>query len=641
MNEQPAYPCTPRAEWRIALSRRFNDPWHDRLYSHVLKPVLDEAGILLECKWAKNTTRSVDYWMNKMGIILEISDIHVVVDIDRSAAVDFEINRSRLISGKHYTPSLSTTFPKHKILVSGGFSTYGAFIFTPVRLLIREGSKKQHQEYPNTYVLYINRDYSIQDAVSRLSSVICSAKKARLIRLNTFSNSIVCPIAIELTSLARAIERDKSVPDIENDIFNLAFREALAEEDIPLLLNRVRKFWVEVMLGQTTRPSTFWGVVRMMHRLVAYAVFSIAGKTLDNKGFRILIWMSAVINAIYFSLNYGKFNLNSSKYKQKSDAKLIGVDLSGGNFIGAHLRKTNLSAAELNTVDFRDANLSEANLTAASLAKANVSKASLSNADLSGANLSGASGKYADFSNAILTNANLSESDLANANFFCADLYWANLFGANLEEANLRAADLRMANLEEANLKGVKRDEKTHWPELSVFEKARNIPEDLHKFLVESEGSTRYGINKLPEKLSDDAKRALFYATEECSRMRHEGIGTEHILIGLIIESGSHGARILKDMGVGIKRIRETVVSLFGTGTHCLDSIALTPKALELISTAQKLAVIYEEEDVDCDTIIEAISITECAGKSTLVAVMEPMHTSLEELIAHIKRRDS
>ncbi|MCS5693975.1 pentapeptide repeat-containing protein [Cyanobium sp. FGCU-6] len=640
MNEQLAYPCTPRAEWRIALSRRFNDPWHDRLYSHVLKPVLDEAGILLECKWAKNTTRSVDYWMNKMGIILEVSDIHVIVDIDRSAAVDFEINRSRLISGKHYTPSLSSTFPKHRISVSGGFGAYGTFIFAPLRIRIREGSKKQHQEYPNTYVLYINRDYSIQDAVRRLSSVICAAKKARLIRLNLISHAIVCPIVMELTSLARAIERGKSVPNIENDIFDVAFRETLAEEVIPLLLNRVRKFWVEVKLGQTTRPSTFRGVVRMMHRHVEYAVFSIAGKTLDNKGIRILIWMIAVINALYFSLSYGKFNPNSNKYKQRSNAKLIGVDLSGGNFIGADLRKTNLSGAELNMVDFRDANLTEANLAYASLTNANVSKASLSNADLSGVNLSGASGMYADFSNAILTNANLSESDLANANFLCADLYWANLFGANLEEANLRAADLRMANLEEANLKSVKWDEKTHWPELSVFQRARNIPEDLHRFLVESEKSTRYGINKLPEKLSDAAKRALFYATEECSRMRHEGIGTEHILIGIIIESGSHGARILKDMGVNIKRIRETVVNLFGTGTHLLDSIPLTPKASELIATAQKLAVINGKKDVDCDTIVEAISITECAGKVALVAVMAPMHTSLEELVAKIKRRD-
>jgi ATP-dependent Clp protease ATP-binding subunit ClpC len=61
-----------------------------------------------------------------------------------------------------------------------------------------------------------------------------------------------------------------------------------------------------------------------------------------------------------------------------------------------------------------------------------------------------------------------------------------------------------------------------------------------------------------------DAKRVLELAFEEARSLHHNYIGTEHLLLGLIKDSNGLGAKILTNLGLDLKRVREEIIRLLG-----------------------------------------------------------------------------
>src|SRR5207249_1338354 len=64
------------------------------------------------------------------------------------------------------------------------------------------------------------------------------------------------------------------------------------------------------------------------------------------------------------------------------------------------------------------------------------------------------------------------------------------------------------------------------------------------------------------ERFTDRARRAIILAQEEAKRLRHNAVGTEHILLGLIREGEGVAARVLETAGAGLERTRAEVVRL-------------------------------------------------------------------------------
>jgi ATP-dependent Clp protease ATP-binding subunit ClpC len=59
---------------------------------------------------------------------------------------------------------------------------------------------------------------------------------------------------------------------------------------------------------------------------------------------------------------------------------------------------------------------------------------------------------------------------------------------------------------------------------------------------------------------TESAKRAMQYCLEESLGLRHNHIGTEHILLALVRDENA-AARILAGMGAAAQRVRERVLS--------------------------------------------------------------------------------
>ena len=92
---------------------------------------------------------------------------------------------------------------------------------------------------------------------------------------------------------------------------------------------------------------------------------------------------------------------------------------------------------------------------------------------------------------------------------------------------------------------------------------ARGI--STHDVRREIEKRTQFG-----EKLSTsveipfyhETKMALQFAAEEADRLRHDHIGTEHLLLGLLREEKSAAATILKKEGLRLPDLREAIATM-------------------------------------------------------------------------------
>ena len=62
--------------------------------------------------------------------------------------------------------------------------------------------------------------------------------------------------------------------------------------------------------------------------------------------------------------------------------------------------------------------------------------------------------------------------------------------------------------------------------------------------------------------LSNECKRVLAYAAEEAERLRHKYIGTEHLLLGLLREENCFAQQILKERGIELETIRESLAKV-------------------------------------------------------------------------------
>jgi len=59
---------------------------------------------------------------------------------------------------------------------------------------------------------------------------------------------------------------------------------------------------------------------------------------------------------------------------------------------------------------------------------------------------------------------------------------------------------------------------------------------------------------------SAETQRVLRFAAEEADRLRHNHIGTEHLLLGLLREEGSVAASVLTGLGLRLDDVRHTIV---------------------------------------------------------------------------------
>ena len=86
---------------------------------------------------------------------------------------------------------------------------------------------------------------------------------------------------------------------------------------------------------------------------------------------------------------------------------------------------------------------------------------------------------------------------------------------------------------------------------------------------------------------TESARRVLSLAQEEAQRFNHNYIGTEHLLLGLLRQSESLGAKTIDSLGVSLERTRSAVEAVMAQGPRPPTSqIGLTARARGVIEFA-------------------------------------------------------
>ena len=102
------------------------------------------------------------------------------------------------------------------------------------------------------------------------------------------------------------------------------------------------------------------------------------------------------------------------------------------------------------------------------------------------------------------------------------------------------------------------------------------------------------GISADPSfsRFTDRARKVMRLADEEARRLRHEYLGTEHILLGLGKEGSGVAANVLINLGVDLQKTRIEVENIIHVGPECITGRKLpqTPRAKRLLQFAMEEA---------------------------------------------------
>jgi hypothetical protein len=90
------------------------------------------------------------------------------------------------------------------------------------------------------------------------------------------------------------------------------------------------------------------------------------------------------------------------------------------------------------------------------------------------------------------------------------------------------------------------------------------------------------------ERFTQRARKVMQLATPEATRLNHEYIGTEHLLLALIREGSGVAANIMWNLDIDLKKIRRTIEQIVTPGPEALDvgKLPQTPRAKKVIEYA-------------------------------------------------------
>ena len=121
------------------------------------------------------------------------------------------------------------------------------------------------------------------------------------------------------------------------------------------------------------------------------------------------------------------------------------------------------------------------------------------------------------------------------------------------------------------------------------------------------------------EGFNQQAIEVLRLAQNESRRLRHNFVGTEQILLGLIAERTSFCAQLLQSLGVDLWKAQVEVQKIIGYGSTLIDrQVPLTPRAKRVLRLARETASRLGDDEIGTEHLLLGL-IREKDGVSAIV----------------------
>jgi len=111
------------------------------------------------------------------------------------------------------------------------------------------------------------------------------------------------------------------------------------------------------------------------------------------------------------------------------------------------------------------------------------------------------------------------------------------------------------------------------------------------------------------EMFTEKARRAIEYARDEAARLKHDYIGTEHLLLGLIRLGEGNAVDVLQNIGIELAELKKGVEDIVqpSGGTMQMGQLPLTARAKKTLEISSNEARALKSKDIDTEHILLAL----------------------------------
>jgi ATP-dependent Clp protease ATP-binding subunit ClpC len=118
------------------------------------------------------------------------------------------------------------------------------------------------------------------------------------------------------------------------------------------------------------------------------------------------------------------------------------------------------------------------------------------------------------------------------------------------------------------------------------------------------------------ERFDDEARNAVSVANDEAYQLGHPHVGTEHLLLGLVAQTGTAASDALISAGASLVSVREKVIEALASRTTSRPTrlekdLPFTERASRSLDRAGKMSLRMGSEQVHCEHILLSVLAVE------------------------------
>ena len=140
----------------------------------------------------------------------------------------------------------------------------------------------------------------------------------------------------------------------------------------------------------------------------------------------------------------------------------------------------------------------------------------------------------------------------------------------------------------------------------------------------------------MSDMFTEKARSAMVLAAQEAISFRHQAVGTEHLLLGLVIEQEGIAGILLRERGLTVEIVRQEIEALTGYGSNRKEIdpylMPYSPRAKKVVVAATEEAKRLKIPQVGTEHLLLGLLQEEVLATK----IMRDNHIELEELMKTI-----
>jgi ATP-dependent Clp protease ATP-binding subunit ClpC len=136
------------------------------------------------------------------------------------------------------------------------------------------------------------------------------------------------------------------------------------------------------------------------------------------------------------------------------------------------------------------------------------------------------------------------------------------------------------------------------------------------------------------ERFTDSARRVVVKSQDEAKDLNHGYIGTEHLLLGILLEDDQPAAQALQSLGISFESARLAIVEIVGEGEQRpVGHIPFTPRGKKVLELALRESLRLGHQWIGSEHILLGLVKRE---DSLALKILERLGTDREHVIVAV-----